>query len=40
MGADPGYAGADLSAGHYVLLSPLGTPPEFAGTIGAEFDVL
>jgi len=39
MGADPGYAAADLPAGHYVLLSPIGTPPEFAGTIGAEFDV-
>jgi hypothetical protein len=39
MGADPGYAAADLPAGHYVLLSPLGTPPSFTGTIGAEFDV-
>jgi hypothetical protein len=36
----PGYAIAKLPAGHYIVASPLGTPPQFAGgTAAADFDV-
>lgn len=38
-GPDPAYAAATLTPGHDVVASPLGTPPAFSGTIGAEFDV-
>lgn len=38
-GPDPAYATTTLTRGHYVVFSPLGTPPAFSGTIGVEFDV-
>jgi hypothetical protein len=40
-GADgsTGYATATLTPGHYVVAAPIGTPPNFAGTLIAEFDV-
>jgi hypothetical protein len=33
------YAAASLRPGHYVVASPLGTPPSFTGTLVAGFDV-
>ncbi|MDT3442433.1 MULTISPECIES: hypothetical protein [unclassified Pseudofrankia] len=36
----PGYGVAKLPTGHYIVASPLGTPPQFAGGVVAiEFDV-
>ena len=37
-GAGPAYGTATVTAGHYLLTSPLGTPPNFAGT--ASLDVI
>jgi hypothetical protein len=36
----PGYTIAKLPAGHYIVASPLGTPPNFAGgRVALELDV-
>jgi len=40
QGDKPGYTVAKLPAGHYIVASPLGTPPDFAGgTAAIELDV-
>ncbi|MBL7501278.1 hypothetical protein I6A84_19975 [Frankia sp. CNm7] len=40
QGRSPGYGLADLPAGRYLVVSPLGSPPDFAGGFAAvEFDV-
>ncbi len=33
------YANATLSPGHYIVASPLGSPPNFSGTLAAAFEV-
>ena len=38
-GPDPTYTTTTLTPGHYVVASPLGTPPSFSGIIAVEFDV-
>ena len=39
-GPDPAYTTATLTTGRYVLLSPIGTPPDhITGTIAAEVSV-
>ena len=38
-GAGPAYGTATVTAGHYLLTSPLGTPPDFAGTASLDVTV-
>ncbi|HEX3257306.1 MAG TPA: hypothetical protein VHS35_02260 [Pseudonocardia sp.] len=38
-GAGPAYGTATVTAGHYLLTSPLGTPPNFAGTASLDVTV-
>lgn len=38
-GTDPAYSTATLTPGHYVVASPMGTPPAFSKIIGVELDV-
>jgi hypothetical protein len=38
-GAGPAYGTATVTAGHYLLTSPLGTPPDFAGTASLDLTV-
>jgi hypothetical protein len=38
-GAGPVYGTATVTAGHYLLTSPLGTPPNFAGTTSLDLTV-
>ncbi len=38
-GPDPASTTMTLTPGHYVVASPLGTPPSFSGIIATEFDV-
>ena len=38
-GPGPAYGTATVSAGHYLLTSPLGTPPDFAGTASLDVTV-
>ena len=35
----PGYAVVQLSAGHYIVASPIGTPPKFTGTLAEAIEV-
>ncbi len=38
-GPGPAYGTATVTAGHYLLTSPLGTPPDFAGTASLDVTV-
>ena len=38
-GPGPAYGTATVTAGHYLLTSPLGTPPNFAGTTSLDLTV-
>jgi hypothetical protein len=38
-GTGPAYGTATVTAGHYLLTSPLGTPPNFAGTASLDVTV-
>ncbi len=35
----PGYAVVQLTTGHYIVASPLGTPPKFTGTLAETIEV-
>lgn len=38
-GSPTGYGTAELTAGKYLVVSPIGVPPAFTGTAAAEFEV-
>jgi hypothetical protein len=38
-GSPIGYGTAELTAGKYLVVSPIGTPPAFTGTAAAEIEV-